>query len=48
MHKQKSIQEKETLKIHWDFEIQTDYLIPARRPDSEIVNKKKKKREAAE
>ena len=28
----------------WDFEIQTDHLIPARRPDLEIVNKKKEKK----
>ena len=28
----------------WDFEIQTDHLISARRQDLVIVNKKKKKR----
>ena len=27
-------------KILWDFEIQTDRLIPARRPDLVIINKK--------
>ena len=27
-----------------DFEIQTDHLITARRPDQEIVNQKKKKK----
>ena len=27
----------------WDFSIQTDHLIPARRPDLIIINKKKKK-----
>ena len=27
-----------------DFNIQTDHLIPARRPDFIIINKKKKKR----
>ena len=28
----------------WDFNIQTDHLIPARRPDLIIINKKKKKK----
>ena len=28
-------------KILWDFNIETDSLIPARRPDVELVNKKK-------
>ena len=31
-------------KLLWDFNIQTDHLIPARRPDLIIINKKKKKR----
>ena len=30
---------KETHKILWDCEIQTDHLISARQPDLEIVNK---------
>ena len=42
MHNPESILENETHKILWDFEIQTDHLIPARRPDLVIVNKKKK------
>ena len=29
----------------WDFDIQTDHLISARRPDLIIINKKKKKKE---
>ena len=29
-------------KILWDFVIQTDHLIPARRPNLVIMNKKKK------
>ena len=37
-----SIWENEMLKILWDFEIQTDHLIPARRPDLGLINKKKK------
>ena len=28
----------------WDFDVQTDHLISARRPDLIIINKKKKKR----
>ena len=28
MHKPESVQENEMLKILWDFEIQTDHLIP--------------------
>ena len=30
--------------IIWDFDIQTDHLISARRPDLIIINKKKKKK----
>ena len=30
-------------KLLWDFNIQTDHLIPARRPDLIIIKKKKKK-----
>ena len=42
MRNQESIQEIETHKILWDFEIQTDHLISARRPDLMIVKKKKR------
>ena len=38
-----SVPENETHKIHYDFEIQTDHLIPARRLDRMRVNKKKRK-----
>ena len=31
----------EMLKLHWDFEIQTDHLILTREPDREVVNKKR-------
>ena len=37
----KSALENETHKLHWDFEIQTDHLISARRPDLIIFNKKR-------
>ena len=43
MHNPESIPENETHKLLWDFEIQTDHLISARRPELIIVNKKKKK-----
>ena len=33
-------------KLLWDFNIQTDHLIPARRLDLIIINKKKKKESA--
>ena len=40
MHKPESIMENETHKILWDFEIKTDHLILARRPDLLIISKK--------
>ena len=40
MHNPKSVREKETQKLLWDFEIQTDHLISARRPGQIIINKK--------
>ena len=42
MHKQASVLENDTHKLLWDFNIQTDPLIPARRPDLIIINKKKR------
>ena len=33
-----------THKVQWDFDIHTDHLISARRPDLIIINNKKKKR----
>ena len=41
MHKPESVLEKETHKILWDFDIKTDHLIPARRPDLGLINNKK-------
>ena len=46
MHNLDSVLENEMHKILWDFEIQTDHIIFARRPDLVIVNKTK--REPAE
>ena len=35
--------ENDSHKLLWDFDIQTDHLIPARRPDLIIINNKKKR-----
>ena len=40
MHKPGSVLENDTHKLLWDFDIQTDHLISARRPDLIIINKK--------
>ena len=40
MHKPESILENKTHKFLWDFDVQTDYLIPARKLDLVIINKK--------
>ena len=42
MHNPASVIENNTHKLLWDFDIQTDYLISARRPDLIIINKKKR------
>ena len=42
MHNPESVQENETRKLHWDFEIQTDHLISTRRPDLTIIYKKER------
>ena len=46
MHNPAPFLENATHKLLWDFNIQTDHLIPARRPDLIIIkkNQKKKKR----
>ena len=43
MHNAAPVLENATHKLLWDVNIQTDHLIPARRPDLIIINKKKKK-----
>ena len=43
MHNPASVLENDTHKILWDFDIQTDYLISARRPNIIIINNKKKR-----
>ena len=41
MHNPAPVLEKDLHKLLWDFNIQTDHLIPARRPDLIIINKKR-------
>ena len=43
MHNTAPVLENATHKLQWDFNIQTDRIIPARRPDLIIINNKKKK-----
>ena len=43
MHNPAPVLENDTHKLLWDFDIKTDHLISARRPDRIIINKKKKK-----
>ena len=40
MYSPVSVLENETHRLLWDFEIQTDRLISARRPDLIIINRK--------
>ena len=40
MHNPSPVLENDSHKLLWDFNIQTDHLIPAGRPDL-IINKKK-------
>ena len=42
MHNPTPVLENDTHKFLWDFDIQTDHLMSARRPDLIIINKKKK------
>ena len=42
MHNPVVVLENDTHKLLWDFNKQTDQLIPARRPDLIIINKKKR------
>ena len=42
MHNTAPVLENDTHKLLWDFDIQTDHPISARRPDLKIINKKRK------
>ena len=44
MHNPTAVLENNTHKLLWDFDIQTDLPISARRPDLIVTNKKKKKK----
>ena len=44
MHSPEPVLENDTHKLLWDFDIQMDHLISARRPDLIITNKKRKKK----
>ena len=44
MHNPAPVLENDTHKLRWDFNIHTDHLISARRPDLIKINKKKKKK----
>ena len=46
MHNPAAILENDTYKLPWDFDIKTDHLISARKPDLIIINKKKKRKSA--
>ena len=42
MHNPEPVIENDTHKLRWDFDIQTEHLISARKPDLIIINKKKR------
>ena len=42
MHNPVPVLENDSHKLLWDFNIKTDHLIPARRPDLIIINKRKR------
>ena len=47
MHNPAPVRENDTHKLLWDFDIQVDHLISARRPGLIIINNNNKKREIA-
>ena len=40
-HKPAGVLENDTHKLQWNFDVQTDHKISARRPDLKIINKKR-------
>ena len=48
MHRAESFQENKTYKIRWNFEIQTNLSISARKPDLVLIGKKKKKKKTCQ
>ena len=47
IHNPVPVLENDTHKLLWDFHIQTDHLISAKRPDLIIIDYKKKKKKSA-
>lgn len=43
LHKPDAVTETDEVKVLWDFEIRTDRIIPARRPDIVVLEKKERK-----
>ena len=43
MHNPAAVLENDTHKLLWDFGIQTDHLILARRSDLTVINKQKRR-----
>ena len=43
MHNPAPVLENATFKLLWDFDVEMDNLIPARKPNFIIINKKKKR-----
>ena len=43
MHNPTPVLENDTHKLLWDFDIHTDHLISAKRPDLIIINNKKRR-----
>ena len=43
MHNKASVLENDTHNLLWDFDIHTDHLISARRPDLVVINRKNKR-----
>ena len=43
MHNPASVRENDTHKFLWDFDLQTDHRISARRPDLIVIDYKKKR-----
>ena len=48
MHNPAPVLENDTHKLLWDFDVQTDHLIAARRLDLIIINNKEKKKKKKE
>ena len=44
MHNPAPVLDKDTYKLQWDFDVQTDHLISARRPNLIIINNNNKEK----